>query len=137
MRVNKNSNRIQPLHGTIIYSTYTCNLGILWLTHHMIEAHIMLGLAHSSLISTRMFCNAGCKVTFDKGERRVNYKGKLVLTRDRDDTPHMWQLPVIQTKQHREMESLDLQVAPTHKCNHATNLVDHTVNTMLYTLPYT
>ena len=41
--------------GSTIRSTHTCNLDIPWLPHHVTEAHIVPGLAHSSLISTRKF----------------------------------------------------------------------------------
>ena len=51
--------------GKIIYSTHTCNLNIPWLPHAVTEGHIFPGLAHSSLISTRKFCDAGCRVAFD------------------------------------------------------------------------
>ena len=37
-------------------STHTCNLDIPWLPNHMDEAHIVPGLAHTPLISTRKFC---------------------------------------------------------------------------------
>ena len=53
--------------------------------HEMTEAHIVPGLAHSSLISTKKFCEAGCKVVFDEEECRVYYKDKLVLSGDRGE----------------------------------------------------
>ena len=46
-------------NGKTIRSTHTCNLDIPWLLGHMTEAHIVPGLAHASLISTRKFCDAG------------------------------------------------------------------------------
>ena len=52
--------------GSIIWSTHTCNLDIPRLPHKMIEAHIVPGLVHSSLVSTKKFCEAGCMVVFDK-----------------------------------------------------------------------
>ena len=52
-------------NGKNMTSTHTCNLDIPWLPHHVTEAHIVPGLAHVSLISTRKFCEAGCKVIFD------------------------------------------------------------------------
>ena len=55
----------------------------------MTEAHIVPGLAHSSLISTKIFCEAGCKVVFDETECRVYYKDKLVLTGGRDKKTEM------------------------------------------------
>ena len=42
-------------NGRSIRSTYTCNLGIPWLPYSMTGAHIVPGLAHLSLISTRKF----------------------------------------------------------------------------------
>ena len=65
--------------GSTIRSTHTCNLDIPWLPHQVTEAHIVPGLAHSSLISTRKFCAAGCKVAFDEDECRVYYRGRLAL----------------------------------------------------------
>ena len=49
----------------------------------------MPGLAHLSLISTKTFCEVGCKVVFDKEECRMYYKVKLVLVRRRDKKTEM------------------------------------------------
>eukprot|EP00804_Cyclotella_cryptica_P007696 CCRYP_001319-RA/>CCRYP_001319-RA protein AED:0.61 eAED:0.61 QI:0/-1/0/1/-1/1/1/0/116 len=43
-----------------IVSTHTCNLDLPCLPHTITEANIIPGLSHSSLISTRKFCDAGC-----------------------------------------------------------------------------
>ena len=51
--------------GTLIYSTHIGNLDIPWMPDSMTTAHIMPGLSHSSLISTKVFCDAGYKVTFN------------------------------------------------------------------------
>ena len=78
----------------------------------MTEAHVVPGLAHSSLISTKKFCEAGCVVVFDRLECRVYFGPKsvqhriasieeLVLTGSRDESTGMWKLPI----------------NPTHKCN--------------------
>eukprot|EP00804_Cyclotella_cryptica_P025623 CCRYP_002827-RA/>CCRYP_002827-RA protein AED:0.60 eAED:0.68 QI:0/0/0/1/0/0/2/0/144 len=53
-----------PLHIKLpdisfIKSTHTCNLNIPWLPKSMTEAHIVPGLAHSSLVATKKFCDAG------------------------------------------------------------------------------
>ena len=66
----------------------------------MTEAHIVPGLAHSSLISIRKFCNAGCKEMLDKDECSVYYKGRLVLTGERDPVAELWQLPINHTAIH-------------------------------------
>ena len=55
-------------NGNNMTSTHTCNLDIPWLPNHVTEAHIVPGLVHASLISTRKFCEAGCKVIFDADE---------------------------------------------------------------------
>ena len=77
-----------------IQSTHTCNLDISWLPNEMTEAHIVPGLAHSSLISTRKFCAAGCRVTFDQQECKVYHEGRLVLVGDRDEKTNLWRLPI-------------------------------------------
>ena len=96
----------------------------------MTEAHIVPGLAHASLISTRNFCDAGCKVMFDKEECRVYFKNKLVLVGGRDVATGLWQLPINPAEQAKPAASivnhLDLQV-PTNQIHHAAN--------RLYTMP--
>ena len=81
-------------NGNIIQSTHTCNLDTPWLPDALTEAHIVPGLSHSSLISTRNFADAGCKVLFDMNECRVHYKGALVLTGKRDKSTGLWNLPI-------------------------------------------
>ena len=73
-------------------STHTFNLDILWMTNHMTESHIVPGLAHALLISTRKFCEAGCKVIFDADKCRVYYKGNLVLSGGKDTNTALWKL---------------------------------------------
>ena len=118
-------------NGKSIKSTHTCNLDIPWLPDHMTEAHTVLGLAHASLISTRKFCNAGCKVMFDKEECRVYFKNKLVLVGGRDITTGLWQLPINPSAQTQStpyiVNHLDLQVLAIQ--------LHHAVNS-LYTMPY-
>ena len=72
LKVNKNPIQIRlPNKKKHTYSTHTYNLNIPWYPHYTTETHIVLGLSHSSLISTRKFYNAGCKVTFDEDEHWV------------------------------------------------------------------
>ena len=113
--------------GNIIYSTHTCNLDIPWIPHAVTEGHIVPGLAHSSLISTGKFCDAGCRVAFDEEECRVYYKGELVLAGGRDEKSGMWKLPINPINKNNDNAYLDL--APTNKGS------DHTASN-LYTLPY-
>ena len=110
---------IKPIHitllnGKIIKSTRTYNLDIPWLPNHMTEAHIVPGLAHSSLISTQKFCDAGCKVSFDEQESRVYYKNRLVLVGGRDKETRLWKLltnpsaPLMELS----MDTLNLLLSP-------------------------
>ena len=96
----------------------------------MTEAHIVPQLAHSSLISTRKFCEAGCKVVFDIDECRVYYNNELVLVGGRDRTSRLWKLPINPRQKPslpRVVSELDINI-PTH-------VQQHTAFTV-YTLPY-
>jgi hypothetical protein len=110
---------IQPLSiklpdGTIIKSSHTCNLDIPWLPKQMTEAHIVPGLSHSSLISTRKFCDAGCKVVFEQHECRVTYKGRVVLVGAHSLTTGLWHLPINLTTSD-EAPAMDLQLLPNQQ----------------------
>ena len=59
-------------------STDTCTMDIPWLPNDSKEAHIIPGLAHASLISIKILCDAGCKVTYDDDGCRVYYNNKIV-----------------------------------------------------------
>ena len=76
--------KIKLPDGTFIESTHTCNLNIPWLPNSITEAHIVPKLTQMSLVLTRKFCDAGCKVIFDVYECRVYYLDKLVLVGTRD-----------------------------------------------------
>ena len=78
LKIVDNPIRIKLPDGDIILSTHTCNLPIPWLPAEMTEAHIVPGLAHSSLISTKKFCEAGSVVVFDEQECRVYYGPKAI-----------------------------------------------------------
>eukprot|EP00804_Cyclotella_cryptica_P003417 CCRYP_018563-RA/>CCRYP_018563-RA protein AED:0.22 eAED:0.19 QI:0/0/0/1/0.33/0.25/4/0/1155 len=81
-------------NGKHIVSTHTCNLDLPWLPHSITEAHIVPGLSHSSLISTRKFCDAGCQVTLDQHSCKIYYQGALILTGTRDETTGLWKVPI-------------------------------------------
>jgi hypothetical protein len=86
--------KIKLPEGNFIESTHTCNLDIPWLPTNVTEAHIVPGLQHSSLISTRKFCDAGCKVIFETEECKVFYKNELVLSGIRDEATGLWKVPI-------------------------------------------
>ena len=95
---------------------------------HMTEAHIAPGLSHSSLISTKVLCDAGCKVFFDGFECKVHYKVELVLTDGRDKKTGMWKLPVNPVSRNNALLSLDLPLQGPRRQQHIAN--------NLYTLPF-
>eukprot|EP00984_Skeletonema_dohrnii_P002769 scaffold955_cov79-Skeletonema_dohrnii-CCMP3373.AAC.11 len=116
--------------GTTIKSTHTCNLDIPWLPAEMTAGHIVPGLSHSSLISIRRFCDAGCKVVFDIDECRVYYQGRLVLSGGREPRTGLWRLPINPVSPHRQetVQGLDLHIPMNHPMNDAAMNV--------YTIPY-
>ena len=124
--------KIMLPNGKTIWSTHTCNLDIPWLPDAMTEAHIVPGLSHSSLISTRKFCDAGCKVVFDMTECRVYYKNSLVLTGKRDPKTMLWRLPInpAPTPQPSLANAIkmDVHLMPHQQANHMAYNV--------YTIPY-
>ncbi len=93
-RIAKNPIKITLPDGNIISSSHTCNLNIPWLPDAMTAAHIVPGLSHASLLATRQFCDAGCKVTFDHQYCTVIYKGDTVLQGGRDPKTKLWTLPI-------------------------------------------
>ena len=68
IREAENPITIKLPDGSLIYSTHIGNLDIPWMPDSMTVGHIVLGLSHSLLISTKVFCDAGCKVMFDEWE---------------------------------------------------------------------
>jgi hypothetical protein len=64
--------------GEKITSTHTCRLNLPWLPERARDAHIVPGLAHTSLVSIKILCDAGCKVTYDDTACNVYYADKLV-----------------------------------------------------------
>ena len=88
----------------------------------MTEAHIVPQLAHSSLISTRTFCDAGCQVTFDENECRIYYNKELDLVGDRDPKLNLWRLPInsiAKPTSNPTLQPLDLHVGPTQPITHS------------------
>ena len=64
--------------GEQIMSTHTCKLDAPWLPEAARKAHIVPGLAHSSLISIQILCDAKCTVEFDDEHCSVYLKKNLV-----------------------------------------------------------
>ena len=80
--------------GATLQSTHTCNVNIPWLRDAATRARIVPGLAHSSLLSTASFCDAGYTVTFDAQVCQIFDGEELVLEGGRDATTNLWRLPL-------------------------------------------
>eukprot|EP00804_Cyclotella_cryptica_P029536 CCRYP_020583-RA/>CCRYP_020583-RA protein AED:0.35 eAED:0.26 QI:0/-1/0/1/-1/1/1/0/1386 len=118
--------RIKLPDGSVITSTHTCNLDIPWLPNSVTEAHIVPGLAQSSLVATKKFCDAGCKITFDLDGCTIIYRGKVVLTGTRDPATGLWRVPINPTSP---------ATTPRHH-NLSPVKNDQPFAANLYTLPY-
>ena len=70
--------------GGCLTLTHTCTLDITWLSNEATEAHIVPGLAHALLISIKILCDAGCKVTYYDDECRVYYNKEIVWLGNRE-----------------------------------------------------
>ena len=128
LQVAKQPITVRLPDGSTLQSTHTCNLDIPWLPKEATEAHIIPGLAHSSLISTRKLCNAGCKVVFED-ECRVYYKGELVLRGPRDPTTDLWRLPINpMSPPNGDMQSFQMDL---HTSTESTQVAAN-----VYTIPY-
>ncbi|KAL7466035.1 hypothetical protein ACHAXS_006328 [Conticribra weissflogii] len=81
-------------NGNYIDSMHECNLDIPWLPPALTEAHIVAGLAHSSLISIKQLCDHVAKVMYDDLACCVYYKEKLVWLGQWEPTTGLWVLPM-------------------------------------------
>ena len=80
--------------GETIQSTHTCKLDIPSLPAEATRAHIVPGLAHTSLVSIKVLCDAGCNVQYNGKHCLVYYKRKLVWKGKREATTKLWVLPL-------------------------------------------
>ena len=97
VKVARHPLKINLPDGDCLTSTHTYTLGILWLPNNAKEAHIVPGLAHASLISIKILCDAGCKVTYDDDECRVYYNKKVLWFRKREPQTGLCILPLTDT----------------------------------------
>ncbi|KAL7533212.1 hypothetical protein ACHAWF_004382, partial [Thalassiosira exigua] len=90
---------IKPLtihlpNGDTIQSTHTCLLKRPDLPRAVRVAHIVPGLSHSSLVSVKVLCDAGCEVTYEGDKCNVTYKNKQIWAGVREPTAGLWVLPL-------------------------------------------
>eukprot|EP00956_Cyclotella_meneghiniana_P042186 scaffold248388_cov50-Cyclotella_meneghiniana.AAC.4 len=79
--------------GETIQSTHIGNLNLPGLGDAATQAHIVPGLAHSSLISIKQLCDNGCHVIFTKKTCKVFRKAELMLEGRRHPATGLWIVP--------------------------------------------
>jgi hypothetical protein len=95
-------------NGTKIQLAHTCNLLLTDLPPQALQAHILPGLVHNSLISVGQLCDNECSVTFTQNQVTVSKNGKNVMYGSRDPKSRLWR---VNLKQKFEPETV--------QCNHA------------------
>jgi hypothetical protein len=79
--------------GRQVKSTHICNLNIPGLPTTL-TGHIVPNLAIASLFGIRVFCKAGCTVTFNDDKCNIYFKNKLILQGYKDLSTDLWTLPI-------------------------------------------
>ena len=77
----------------MLKSTHECEIGNLLLPKAARKAHIVPGLAHTSLVSIKMLIDAGCFVTYGENVI-VYYEEKVVWMGPREHLTRLWVLPL-------------------------------------------
>ena len=75
-------------------STHTCEVDVPRIPKESRRAHIVPGIAHTSLISIKVLTDAGCKVVYDTHECQVYFREKIVWTRGKKPMTGLWILPI-------------------------------------------
>ena len=114
IRQTKNPISISQPDGGKFKSTHECEIDNPKLPQAARAAHIVPGLAHTSLISIKMLIDAGCKVTYDTKYVKVFYRGNVVWKGTRESLTGLWVLPLTQK------EKID-QTIPHNTDNHTAN----------------
>ena len=88
--------------GRQLKSTHKCKLDIPALPKKAQAAHIVPGLAHTSLVSIKMLVDEGCNVEYDSIYVKVFHNKQIVWQGTREQTTGLWTLPL--NKQHIQKE---------------------------------
>ena len=97
--------------GKEIKSTHTCLLDTPTFPKAARQAHIVPGLAHTSLISIKALCDAGRQAMYDDNECKISFKGTTIWRGAREPKTGLWVLP-LGTPQ-RPPDHLDLAITQT------------------------
>eukprot|EP00804_Cyclotella_cryptica_P024589 CCRYP_001603-RA/>CCRYP_001603-RA protein AED:0.24 eAED:0.18 QI:0/0/0/1/1/1/2/0/837 len=79
--------------GEVIQSTHEGNLNLPGLGDAATLAHVVPGLAHSSLLSIKQLCDNGCHVLFTKQDCKDYRKAELMLVGKRHPATGLWVVP--------------------------------------------
>ena len=118
VRPAKTPIRINLPDGGCIKSTHTCMLDIPWLPREARMAHIVPGLAHTSLVSMSVLCDAGCRVEYDEERCNVHYQGKIVWSGGREPSTKLWVLPLSPESEVPEDKNVSASQHQAHHTRH-------------------
>ncbi len=126
--------RVALADGRQVVSTHMCNIKIEGLPVKLTR-HIIPNLSIASLFGIRVLTEAGCNVTFTKGDCVIKYNGNNILQGKKDPATDLWTLQLGSqgmTSQH-DMSTLP-STAPDYADAHAHPTVQigsfaHTVRT--------
>eukprot|EP00804_Cyclotella_cryptica_P025469 CCRYP_011974-RA/>CCRYP_011974-RA protein AED:0.11 eAED:0.08 QI:0/0/0/0.66/0/0.33/3/0/643 len=79
--------------GKVIQSTHVGNLNLPGLGDSATLAHVLPGLAHSSLLSIKQLCDNGCHVNFANKDCKIYRKADLMLVGKRHPATGLWVVP--------------------------------------------
>jgi hypothetical protein len=105
-------------NGAMLQSTTAaCQLSLPQLPITAREAHILPGLAHSSLVSIGKLCDAGCEAKFDDQEVVITKNNIDLLRGQRNRFTGLWHIPLT----NNEESTITLNM-PTMECNNPTTI---------------
>ena len=94
MKISKKPLIINLPDDTQLKSTHTCEINVPRLPKEARQAHVVPGMAHTSLIPMKILTDAGCKVVYDAHECRVYFRDKIVWTGGKEPTTVLWVLHI-------------------------------------------
>jgi hypothetical protein len=106
--------------GTTIQSSHTCNLLLTGLPPQAIQAHILPGLVHNSLVSVGQLCDNGCSFTFIHDQVTVTKDKKCVMHRSRDPKSRLWRVDL-----KHKFEKHEVQCNNAHTNNNQKVLINY------------